>query len=596
MPRLLRLLLIACLIVPVIARAQQRPVTAAALREVRIRFTDEWARVAESGVLSFPRQGLMARATVVGIDTAGKPMSVGRFAPRWSTSDRNVVSTYGNPSDNPVGAAMGIVAQEAGRAAITVTVAGKTATLPVIVGKPRLEIAASELTPKFRAARLEVIADVGNAGPEAEGSSSGIRLRENGHGVLLRPKATAADGTVIPVEHFPVTWTTSDEKIVELYQTTDTTTQTTAHAVGSATITATLQGISVTVPVEVVKMGTTVGPMRGPQVVGSATGGASGLPVEKGEIATSSSASTAAPTTTSPTLRTVDSTSRSGGILTTAPTTTAPTATAVTGPVIVSGTVEPLVVQATGFRATAGPAYNQLFWNPAPGAFGYRVTRYDNTSQQRVTMKGVAGDTIFPENALTDKAVTAGVTYGYRLLTYFKRSDGSLVATPDTGQGVLSTPKDPNAVPELPAGFLGPMDVQAAIEQQPANASGLTDVLAIRWNWHAGAAAYEVLRRTSVGTEWYNDAGGLVPGILFLSPRLSNTSVYQYCVRALSPEHPVTKKRIGSAPTYVRVDIVDRTKTPPTRKITITKGSATNVMEGAWLDCPGPWRMEARSW
>ena len=579
------------------ARAQQaaaRP----AVAELRIRITNqEHAAVATSGVLTFDRQGLIATVSVVALDAAGKPARTGPV--RWTTSDEKIVSIY----DDPSGASVRVVAQEDGRAALTVRAAGKTATLPVIVGAARREILASELAPRFRVARLEILAEKGNAGPDAEVAGGKLRIRTNGHGALLKARALSADGTPLPLEFFPVAWSTADDKVAELSQTGTGETQVVAREPGSTTLTASIQGITATVSVEVVPSDATVGTLSGTQLVASASG--TGLAVTKGEIATASSASTVAPssTTTSPTLRTVDSASRSAGIMTTAPTTTtsgttatAPTATAVTGPVIVTATAEPLVVQATGFRAVAGPAYNQLYWDPAPGAFGYRVTRYDNTSQQRVTMKGVAGDTIFPENALLDKAVTVGVTYGYRLLTYFKRSDGSLVATPDTGQGVVSTPKDPNAVSELPASFLGPMDVQAAIEQQPPNTSGLTDVLAIRWNWHAGAAAYEVLRRTSVGTEWYNDAGGLVPGILFQSPRLSNTSVYQYCVRALSPEHPVTKKRIGSAPTAIRVDIVDRTRTPPTRKITITKGSATNTLEGAWLDCPGQWRTESRSW
>ncbi len=147
------LLLLLAVASPALAQ-QPRSAGAGALRAVQIQITDEWARVAASGVLTFPRQGLMARATVVGIDTAGKPMTVGRLSPRWSTSDATVVTTYGNPSDNPVGATMGLVAQEDGRAAITVTVAGKSATLPVIVGKARLAIAASELAPKLRLARL----------------------------------------------------------------------------------------------------------------------------------------------------------------------------------------------------------------------------------------------------------------------------------------------------------------------------------------------------------------------------------------------------------------------------------------------------------
>lgn len=544
------------------AEAQQtRP--APAIAGVRIRITGEHSALAESGVLTFDRQGLIATVAVVGVDAAGRALPAARLGGvRWTTSDENVVSIY----DDAARASVRVVGQQDGRATLTVNAGGRTATLPVFVGKARHDIAAGDVTPKFRVARLEILAEQGNAGPDAEVANGRLRVRTNGHGALLRARALAADGTPVPLAYFPVAWSTADERVTELSQTGSEQSQVVAHEPGATTVTASIQGTTATVNVEVVPSDATVGTLSGAQLVASAAGAA---PVVRSGIATTTAITTA---------------------------TTTPTATVVTGPAVVSATVEPLVVQATRFRAVAGPAYNQLLWDPAAGAFGYRVTRYDATSQQRITLKGVAGDTIFPENALTDRAVTPGVTYGYRLLTFFRRGDGSLVATPDTGQGVLSTPKDPNAVPEIPPEFLGPMDVQAAIEQQPPNQSGLTDVLVIRWNWHSGAAGYEVLRRTSVGTEWYNDAGGLVPGIVFMSPRLSNTSVYQYCVRALSPEHPVTKKRIGSAPTLVRVDIVDRTKSPPLRKITITKGSATNTLEGAWLDCPGQWRLEARTW
>ena len=67
-----RLLLLLAVASPALAQ-QPRSVGAGALREVHIQFTDEWARVAESGVLTFPRQGLTSRFKVtrsVGGDTA----------------------------------------------------------------------------------------------------------------------------------------------------------------------------------------------------------------------------------------------------------------------------------------------------------------------------------------------------------------------------------------------------------------------------------------------------------------------------------------------------------------------------------------------
>lgn len=263
------------------ARAQ-----AAAPAEIRIRVDGEKAANAGSGMLTFPRQGLQARVTVVGVDTAGKPVSLARLAPRWSSSDPTVVSTYGNPSSNPIGVGMLVVAQEDGRATLSVTAGGKTASIPVVVGKARQGIAAAELTPKFRVARLEIVAETGNAGPEAEATAAGVRLRENGHGVLLRARAVAADGTPVPLADFPVVWATGDEKIVELYQTDETETQTTSREVGRTTVTASVQGIAATVSVEVLPMGSSVGPMGATQrtVVASAGGGA-GIPVTKEEAA-----------------------------------------------------------------------------------------------------------------------------------------------------------------------------------------------------------------------------------------------------------------------------------------------------------------------
>jgi hypothetical protein len=387
MPQTTRRLVTALLLVTAPALAQPpRSVGAGALREVHIQITGEWARVAESGVLSFPRQGLMAHATVVGIDTAGKPMSVGRFAPRWSTSDAEVVTTYGNP----VGAAVGLVAQEDGRATIMVTIAGKSAALPVVVGMARRAIAGSELAPKFRVARLELTADVGAAGPEAEASASGVTLRENGHGVLLRPRAVAADGTDIPVEHFPVTWATSDDRVVELFQTTDTTAQLTSHEPGTATVTATLQGTTATVNVEVVKMGTTVGPMRGATVVASAArrSNATTAPIAK--------ASTAV--------------------------TTVATAN-MAAPAVVTAYVPP-TAQPASFRATSGPGYVQLQWDTVPGATGYTLARLENGVATPLDDHYPARTPRLERSSFMD-AGGPGTTVGYVLSAIYRAPDGT---------------------------------------------------------------------------------------------------------------------------------------------------------------------------
>lgn len=378
MPQTTRRLVSALLLVSAPALAQQpRSVGAGALREVRIQITDEWARVAESGVLTFPRQGLMAHATVVGVDTAGKPMSVGRFAPRWSTSDDRVVSTNGNP----LGPAVGLVAQEDGRATITVTVAGKSATLPVAVGMARRAIAGSELAPKFRVARLELTADVGAAGPEAEASASGVTLRENGHGVLLRPHAVAADGSDIPVEHFPVSWASSDDRVVELFQTTDTTAQLTSHEPGTATVTATLQGTTATVNVEVVKMGTTVGPMRGATVVASAA---------------------------------------QRSIAMTAPTTKI-AAVAATAPV---AAYVPPTAQPANFRATSGPGYVLLQWDTVPGAAGYMLARLENGVATPLDDHYPARTPRLQRHSFIDVR-GPGTTVGYVLNANYRAPDGT---------------------------------------------------------------------------------------------------------------------------------------------------------------------------
>ncbi len=103
----------------------------------------------------------------------------------------------------------------------------------------------------------------------------------------------------------------------------------------------------------------------------------------------------------------------------------------------------PTIVSATGFKGVAGPKYSQLSWNSAPGAVGYGLTRYDPTTQQRITLRKAGGDTVFVQTGYTDTVVTPNRTYGYRLRTFFKDQYGELVSDPDTSQGVSVTPKDP---------------------------------------------------------------------------------------------------------------------------------------------------------
>lgn len=294
---------------PLVAQPS-RPATTE-IAELRIRITNtEHAPVAGSGVLPFDRQGLIATVAVIGVDAAGRPVPGARLgAVRWTTTDEKVVSIY----DDPAGASVRVVAQHDGRAALTVTAAGgKTATLPVVVGQARHEIAANELTAKFRVARLEVVAEKGNAGPNAEVTSGRLRLKTNGHGALLKARAYAADGTVIPVEHLPVAWSTGDEKVVELYQTGTESTQLTARAPGSTTLTASIQGVTATVSAEVLPDGTEVGTLAGTELVATAT---ASLPVVKGETALPITVRPAPTDSTASSARTRDLTAVSAGEL-----------------------------------------------------------------------------------------------------------------------------------------------------------------------------------------------------------------------------------------------------------------------------------------
>jgi hypothetical protein len=483
MPPSTRHLLSVLLLVSAPAFAQQpRSAGAGALPEVRIRITGEWARVAESGVLTFPRQGLMAHATVVGIDTAGKPINVGRFAPRWSTSDARVVTTSGDP----MGAAVGLVAQEDGRATITVTVAGRSATLPVAVGMARRAIAGSELAPRFRVARLELTADVGTAGPEAEASARGVTLRENGHGVLLRPHAVAADGTDIPVEHFPVTWASSDDKVVELFQTTDTSAQLTSHEPGTATVTATLQGTTASVNVEVVAMGTTVGPMRGATVVASAA--------RRG---------IAAPRAVT-------------GSAVTAP--TAVTGTAVLAAPAGVAAYMPPTAQPTNFRASSGPGYVLLQWDTVPDAAGYSLARLENGVATPLDDHYPSRPPRLQRNSFIDVR-GPGTTVGYVLNAIYRAPDGiefagDAAAQPRTAATPLPLETGTNAAIELtgvantgstlwvdyhtPAAF----GWVSAIAIEVLEPSGWRQVNAQSFKWGASEARYRAVSGPRSGRLW----------------------------------------------------------------------------------------------
>lgn len=227
---------------PTAVRGQQG--AGSAVADLRIRATGPKATVATSGVLPFDRQGLNEVLAVAAIDAAGKPVSVERFAPRWTTSDSTVVSLYSNPT----GSTMRVVAQQPGRATVTVTVLGKSATIPVIVGKARETIAAAELTQQFRVARLELTPSKSGAG-DADAALTGraLLMRQNGHALYLNAKAFASDGTPIPLDEFPVTWTTGNASVAELLQPTQKSVLVVGREHGRTTVTATIQGVSVAV-------------------------------------------------------------------------------------------------------------------------------------------------------------------------------------------------------------------------------------------------------------------------------------------------------------------------------------------------------------
>jgi len=342
---------------------------ASTLARLAIRAEGELAATAASGVITFPRQGHSLTLHVVATDAAGKPVSVTRYAPKWATTDKNVVSTYGNPSDNPVGPSMRIVAQQDGRATVSVTVLGKTASIPVAVGAARATIAASELDPKFRVARLELTtAKTGAGESEAELEGRALLLRENGHSLTLKAKAFAADGTPVSLDAFPVVWTTGDQSVAELWYVKDTEVTVVSRRGGRATVTGKVQ--DVTLPIEV--------------FVGDARSEVDASLLSASAVATASG-TTSAPTAATPTATSTTATTT----VTRAPVTIAPTsattsttagttlkqpiasATPITKGETVSG---PAVVPPSSVTAFPGAdGYVVVHWSPVPDATGYYI-------------------------------------------------------------------------------------------------------------------------------------------------------------------------------------------------------------------------------
>lgn len=315
-----------------------------AIATLRIRVTGELAPLAESGMLTFPGQGPNVVLEAIATDAAGKTVSAARFAPRWATSDENVVSLYSAPA----GPSMRIVAQQDGRATVTVTAAGKTASIPVAVGDARLAIAASELAPAFRVARLEVAER--QPGDEPKLSGRAILLGENGDQAILGARAYAADGREIPLEHFPVTWTSTDATVVELIQTFEAQTRVVGRESGRTTVSASIQGTSVAIEA----------------FVGDSRADADGSVLSQEPVATA-----AAPTTTaaaSPASATTTTTS-----------TAAPTTTAVTTSAPVTGTVAPTPTTTTATTTAPITSGTPIQGETAGGAVTATTTQAPET-------------------------------------------------------------------------------------------------------------------------------------------------------------------------------------------------------------------------
>ena len=229
------------------------------------------------------------------------------------------------------------------------------------------------------------------------------------------------------------------------------------------------------------------------------------------------------------------------------------------------------IVSATGFKGVAGPKYSQLSWNAAPGAVGYGLTRYDPTTQQRITLRWPTGDTVFAGTAYTDTAVTPNRTYGYRLRTHFHDANGDLVTDPDTSQGVAVTPKDPNAPLALPPDFQDSVKIRHTLSSDTG-----TVQVTLSWDWRTGAQGYRINLRTAGSDMVYLvgwngaelDQGGIERSGANTSyskfvgpyastqlrwPRALKPGTYTFCIFAASPIDPTTGRRVESRPGMLKL-------------------------------------------
>ena len=228
----------------------------------------------------------------------------------------------------------------------------------------------------------------------------------------------------------------------------------------------------------------------------------------------------------------------------------------------------PPVVPATGFTGIAGPKYAQLQWTAPRGAFGYVVHRFDFVTQQHLTLRAASGDTLLHQTTVTDTTVQLNIAYGYRLLTYFPAPNGTLVAAPDTGAGVLVTARDPNAPLELAPGFatdsmritFTSKDTVMAIAGDFATMSLVT----FNWDWRYGAEGFRfdirALPNPWQQADWnghLTDIGnsGLTPySDVSITALVSTHSSYLVCLYAASHRDPVLKRRIESPPAVLRLE------------------------------------------
>ena len=239
----------------------------------------------------------------------------------------------------------------------------------------------------------------------------------------------------------------------------------------------------------------------------------------------------------------------------------------------------PTIVSATGFKGVAGPGYSQLSWNAAPGSIGYGLTRYDPTTQQRITLRPSGGDTVFAQTAYTDTAVTPNRTYGYRLRTFYHDENGDLVSDPDTSQGAAVTPKDPSAPLALPPDFQDSVKIQFSFSppdpNRPYPQKGDT-MVTLSWDWRTGAQGFRInvvhpsemtylvgtngapLDEESARVYGKNSSQGPFIGP-YASTRLQWPKVlraggyYMFCVFAASPIDPTTGKRVESRPGMLKL-------------------------------------------